>query len=138
MVTNTVPSMPLGCCRATGQPATSTFALQAGHIDIGGGQYVGGQGGPHELHDVTPGIDAHDGVFTAIFSLAVKSGSSGMLPPVEIGRALCPFLGGRTGRPASQRASLRLAVTPSKAPAMTREWTAMGPESRPPHQVPGP
>ena len=44
----------------------------------------------------------------------------------QIGSALCPFLGGRTGKPASHRASLRLAATPSKAPAMTRECTVWG------------
>ena len=56
----------------------------------------------------------------------------------QIGSALCPFLGGRTGRPASHRASLRLAVTPVEGPGHHEGVYRLGPESRPPHQVPGP
>ena len=39
------------------------------------------------------------------------------------------------GSPASQRASRRLAVMLSKAPAITKDWTRLGLEASPPHQV---
>ena len=73
-----------------------------------------------------PGIDAHDGVLPGHPLVGGEVGKLGTLSPVDRGSALCPFLGGRTGRPASHNASLRLAATPSKAPAITRECTVWG------------
>ena len=72
----------------------------------------------------------------AIRSYPVKSASCGTPSAPCTGKARCPFLEGRMGSPASQRDSLRLEVTASKAPALNQRQHGLGLEARPPHQVP--
>ena len=84
--------------------------------------------GPHELHQVALGVDAHDPVLASHLLAGSEVGQVGNASPfTAAGKARCPFRPGRMPRPASHRElGGGWALRESKAPAITSDSAAWG------------
>ncbi len=101
MVTNTVPSLPLGCCLATGRPATMTSRPSSMLSTADAGSTSWPSLGLTNSIRWPLGYMPMTLYSPAILSKAVKSASSGAPSSTETRNALCPLLEGLVeGRPA--------------------------------------
>ena len=85
MVTNIVPSLPFGCCLATGQPATSTGAPSSSLSTSAQVSTSGASVGRTNSIRCPRGYIPITAYSAAIFSASVKSARRGTLASIEAG-----------------------------------------------------